>query len=138
MSETGTNRPCFLTTTAVFNDCHVTRLAIRGAVVICPEWIVSLEYYNISCAVSSKFSNLNSLNIGKFIPICISALIRRNPNVLTFAEITISVIPKNGDCVSAICSDSNIIVTITIEITYSDIMWVTICGIRPRLRSTSS
>ena len=93
MSESFADAPCFLGASAVFDDGHVPRLPSWVAVIIGLEWIVALEDDDIVRSVSSKFSDFDKLNIGKFVPICVSALVLGNPDILALAEIPVAIVP---------------------------------------------
>ena len=135
MSESCANRPCLLVATTIFDYCDVTWFARWRTIIIGLEWIVTLEDYNVCRTVASKFSDFNKLNIGEFIPFCISVLIGRDPYVLPLGEIAISIIPQNCDGMCTICCDGDVIVTIAIEVAYCNVMRVTVCGIRSSLGS---
>ena len=136
MSKPCPNRPSLFVTTAVFNDSHVTRFACWRAIFVSFERVVSLENYDVVNAIVGKVANFDKLYIGKFIPICITVLVCSHPNILALGKISITIVPQNGDSMSTICCNCNIIVIITIEITNSNIMWVTIGGICSCLRCT--
>ena len=82
-----------------------------------------------SATIAGEFANFDELNVRKFIPVCVSALVLRDPNVLTLAEITASVVPKDADGVSSFCGNGHVVESVTVEIANGDIQRIPICGV---------
>jgi hypothetical protein len=117
MRETFADTPSFLVTATVLNDSYVTWLSCWSTVIVGLERIVSLIDDNVNCRIAREFPYFYELDIRKFIPVCISAGVLRNPNVLTFGENTVAIIPKNADGVCSVCCNSDIFVPVAIKIT---------------------
>ena len=126
VSETLSNAPIFLATSAVFNDGDVAWLACWLTLVVGLERIVLLIDDNVRGAISGEFTDLNLFYICEGIPVCIPALVARDPYVLALAEVTVAVIPKNTQGVGSFSCDSKIVVSVTVEITNGDIRRVTV------------
>ena len=81
---------------------------------------------NVNGVVSGEFTDFHLLDIRILVPVCISALIARHPDVLALVEIAISVVVKNGHCVCSVGRNRQIIVAVAVEIANGKVRWVAV------------
>ena len=126
VSETGPNGPISVVAPSVFNDGDVAGFASRRACVVGLERVVLLVNDNVNGVVSGEFTDFHLLDVGILVPVCISALIARHPDVLALVEIAISVVVENGHGVCSVGRNRQIIVAIAVEIANGKVRWVAV------------
>ena len=101
------------------------------AVVVCLEWIVTLEDGDIWCAISIELSDFKELNVRELIPLGVSRSVLGNPNVVALCEVTSTIVQEDRNGVCTVGSNGHIVVAITVEIGNTNVDWVTVGGIIP-------
>ena len=126
VSKALTDREILVVASTVLDDSNVARLSSGGALIVGLERVVLLIDDNVRGVVAGEFTNFDEFYIGKFVPVCISALITSHPNVLSFTEIAVSVVPQNSHGMGSVRGDGQIVVAVAVEIANGDVGWVTV------------
>ena len=129
VSETGPNGPISVVASSVFNDGDVAGFASRRACVVGLERVVLLVNDNVNGVVSGEFTDFHLLDVGILVPVCISALIARHPNVLALVEIAISVVVEDGHGVCSVGRNRQIVVAVAVKIANGEVGRVTVCRV---------
>ena len=116
VSETGPNGPISVVASIVLNDGDVARFTGRCTCVVGFERVVLLIDDDVNGIVSGEFTDFDLLNIRILVPVCISALVARYPDVLALVEIAVSVVVEDGHGVCSVGRNRQIIVAIAVEI----------------------
>ena len=85
------------------------------------HWVVLLVNDNVNGVVSGEFTDFHLLDVGILVPVCISALIARHPNVLALVEIAISVVVEDGHGVCSVGRNRQIVVAVAVEIANGEV-----------------
>ena len=125
VSETGADGPFSVVASCVFNDGDVAGFAGRCACVVGLERVVLLVDDNVNGVVSSEFTDFHLLDVGILVPVCISALIARHPNILALVKIAASVVVEDGHGVCTVGRNRQIVVAVAVEIPDSEVGRVT-------------
>ncbi|CAI8321556.1 MAG: Uncharacterised protein [Candidatus Poseidoniaceae archaeon] len=79
-------------TAIVLENGQVSWFTSWRTVVVCLEWVVSLENGDIWCAVAVKFSDFEELNVGELIPLGVSRGVLGDPNVVALGEVSCTIV----------------------------------------------
>ena len=129
MGKALANAPISVVATAVFDDGDVAGFTSRSALVVGLERVVLLVDDDVNGRIAREFTHFHELNIGKLVPVCISALVAGHPNVLAFVEVAKTVVVEDGHRVRTVRGDGHVVVTVAIEIANGDIHRIAIRGV---------
>ena len=130
--------PITVVATAVLNDGDVAGFTSRCALVIGLERVVLLIDDDVNGVVAGEFTHFHLLNVGKLVPVCISALVTSNPDVLAVVEVAKAVVVEDGHRVGAVRGNSHVVVAVAVKVANGDVHGVTIGGVGSSNRGTGS
>ena len=122
-----TDGPVAVAATVVFDDGDVAGFTSWSTLVVGLERVVLLVNHDVDGAVAGELTHFHLLNVSKFIPVCVSALISGDPDVLSLVEVSIAVVVENRHAVRTVGRHSKVVVPIAVKIANGEVRRVAVC-----------
>ena len=122
-----TDGPVAVAAAIVLNDGDVAWFTSWCTLVVGLERVVLLVNHDVDGAVAGEFTHFHLLNVGELIPVCVSALISGDPDVLSLVEVSIAVVVENRHAVRTVGCHSKVVMPITVEIANGEVRRITVC-----------
>ena len=129
MGEPLADGPVSVVTSAVLDDGNVAGLTGRCTLVVGLERVVLLIDDDVRGIVASEFTDFDLFNVGKLVPVSVSALVSSDPDILPLVEVALSIVVQDRHGVGSVRGDGHVVVAITIEIADGDIHGITVGGV---------
>ena len=100
------------------------------------ERVVLLVNDDVNGVVAREFTHFHLLDVSVLVPVCVSALVARHPNVLAFVEVAVSVVVQNRHGVGSVGCNRKVVVAVAIEITDCEVRRIAVSGVRAGHRCT--